>query len=820
MREIPIFAVVNMAGGVYIYPISKRILKMHEVNQNRKIQINEIRGRIQNSFQPDLRDLTDYCHALKLTLHNTFLKQQQSQAEEAQNLGTFTDETLARAIAKIHVFKEVEAPLAHHNDSSLRSMSGILSSLQQKAINRSLATGSYVHLTHVFYTGFAPDQLVAKSTFYGYKSAVLRYALKRVADLTPLLPFNVDKQMVRQTFQRFMEGPAHYAGQRDLTNVDKSVDKNTTNVDTVSAHRLTQALLDVGNFEVTESDPKLAGYPWFAARRHKTKHGITPSLTKLEMIELAECVRFVCHYPPDLAYERRGIAGKKHGREFAVEELFSNGLLLNAPKPSFRAQLSSKALFNKQDQQTRVETSKRNKRLASTDFNPSQFWLDVESRVTDLHVREVVATQLITGCRPAEVIDGVIVSVGPTTEVNSLGTLHFTVFGAKTTATEIFRKVTQTKELAEYVSFLMNSSLAVNSKVRGQFYHTETVEVLPQFPERVWLWSHLQQRDPFDVSRNHYEAIDHLLEKVCHYRKLPKVPTVNPKILDLTSFDLLRLRQEFQQKNVSNVELLNEIRRRNEEIFHSRSRANAAQTSTSADYDTFIMNEIKTINEAKSLGLTSLVSPYQSAKLVRFRFMPYLQSFPLMARLDGIPFLFTNVDKVREGTITSLPRCFLQNEFTELDLDSMGIPDERRMRIRDEDFASLKRERAEYYHAATVHLGKRYHAASVSARIKPTPYTVRHKIMSDLKGVTDENGARLFTKEDIARKAGHASTASQTGYGKAAFAEEADRNRGRSVKRITADRDVKNPKATAGLRKLPMQAPVGKPPEPKYEPKE
>ena len=69
------------------------------------------------------------------------------------------------------------------------------------------------------------------------------------------------------------------------------------------------------------------------------------------------------------------------------------------------------------------------------------------------------------------------------------------------------------------------------------------------------------------------------------------------------------------------------------------------------------------------------------------------------------------------------------------------------------------------YQGPDFQLGQQYKTAATGGVIEPTPYTTRHKLLSDLKRLTDGVGVPLLSREDLARKAGHASTASQAGYG-------------------------------------------------------
>ena len=804
-----------MARDQYMIQIVRIWIKMSLASHFSQINFRELRLKIQNSFQPDLRDLTIYCQALKLELFPSTRPLDDTPQHAASTLAAFTDDVLTQAIAQINSFKEIDAPLTRQKDTSLRAMSGILNTLARKAEERSRASGQYVHLTHVFYTDFGPDKVVAKNTFYGYRSAILRYALNRASDLAPFFATTVDKNTGAESFERFF-APAP---------TRQSASKATPfNVDKATPHRLTTALVDTSLYEVTETDPKLAVYPWFASRRHRTKSGISPTLTKLETVELAECVRFVCHYAPDLKFERRGVAGRKKSREYLPGEAITNGLLLGAPKPSFLLQTTSKHAFDQADPLAKSEIAKKNKRLASTNFNASHFWLDVEGRVKDDDLLATVATQLITGCRPSELVDGVIVSVGSSDDPESLGTLSFTIFGAKIKNPEVFSKAARTKELAEYTSFLLDSALATNSKLRGQFYHTETLEVFAQFPERVWLFGHLMARQAEQQFEDVSVVQAFLLEKVCCYRKLTRTIAKQPEVLELSPEEKRRLIAALHAQGngttISEEKIGAAIRQRNDELYQARHAQGTDAKSYSENFDIFVLRELNRLRDVRELGLSSINSIYQTAKLIRFSFLPKKHSFPMMSSLDGIAYTSTNVDKVGSSLRCRDPRRYLRNEFTEQDLNLMAIPDEQRLLLDQYDFATLQRERAEYVHAAVVHLGKRYHSASVSSRLKPTPYTVRHKIMSDLKGLTNEDGSPALSREDIARKAGHASTASQTGYGKAAFAEKSTKNRGQKISKITSDQPVKNPKSTAGLRKIPTQRPDVRPPEQRYEPRE
>lgn len=794
---------------------------MHNDNEILENKIRKLRANLKNSFRPDLRELTSYCRALGLTLHPIFASEDQATGDEGIALARFTDDTLVHAVAQISTFKEVEAPLHSQKDSTLVSICRILSSLANKAEDRSRESGNYVHLTHVFYSDFCHTKEVAKNTFYAYRNAVQRYALKRVADLLPYFPANVDKDEVSQTFRAFF-APVMRA-KNNVTNVDIPDSRAASNVDNVTTHRLTRILLDKTVYETTEQNAKLAAYPWFSARRHRTAAGVSELLTKLEMVELAECVRFICHYPPDLLFERRGIAGKKKGRDFVVDDLFSDGLLLNAPKPSFRVVSSSKKVYERQDTETRRELGKRNKRLASTEFNPSHFWLAVAAKIQDTKLKAVIASQLITGCRPSELVDGVVVAAEPSDIADSLGRLHFTMFGSKVMAALPASASDTHSAVAAYVDFLSNSSLATNARIRGQFYHTESVDVFPQFPERVWLFDHLMERSPPVVVRERASTVAFLLEKVCHYRKLEQRDAMRPDVLELRGEEQLQLVQHLRTETAkapSDDDIATAIRHRNYLIEQSRPATLSDQGSVSARFDSYILQDLLRLMEADAVTLPLTTNPYQAAKIVRFRFLPKVQSFPLMARLDAIPFSDANVDNVGDDEPSSLPRLFLGNEFTDEDMDFMRVPEHLRIVIPHDDFAALKRERAEYARAAVVHLGKRYRAAADGLPQAPTPYTARHRIMSDLKGLRNEDGQPVFTKEDIASKAGHASTASQSGYGKAAFAEKGNKNRARSLKNIRADRSVKDPKATAGLRKLPSRRSDVVPPTQKYEPKD
>ena len=96
-------------------------------------------------LSPDLRELTTYCRHLQLRKYKIFQpaeappkgaqqEPENLQADEAVSLARYTDRTLAHAISQISDFKEVEASLTTQTDSSLRSMSKILASLAQKAL--------------------------------------------------------------------------------------------------------------------------------------------------------------------------------------------------------------------------------------------------------------------------------------------------------------------------------------------------------------------------------------------------------------------------------------------------------------------------------------------------------------------------------------------------------------------------------------------------------------------------------------------------------------------------------------------------------------
>ncbi len=784
-------------------------------------------------LSPDLRDLTTYCKFLQLNLHESFdttitakdrsqRNREFEQALRGSSLASFTDLSLAHAVAQVSSFKEVEAPLALQKDSSFRSMSRILGSLAFKAIEQSSSTGCYVHLTHIFYADFGPDRVVSKNTFYGYKNAVTRYALKRIADLLPHMPPNVDKEEVSQSFQKMMLVKQPSSAQV-FFNVDIAVDLRAANVDNFQTHKLTEALLDFERYSIVEADPKLTVYPWFSKRRFRTRNGVEPMLTKAEFVELAECIRFICHYPPDLKFERRGLAGKKRTREFVFDEVFNDGLLLNAPKPQFSSSKTSKRSFDRADEETKTAVSKGNKRLASTAFNPSAFWIDVESRVKDQGLKEVIATQLITGCRPAEIVDGVMVSTEPTSEPGSLGRLHFTIFGAKTKSPAAATEMASIQE-EDYRKFLASSSFATNSKIRGQFYHTESHEVFPQFLERVWLYNLLSDRSSEMIDRDSVSAANHLLEKVCHFRKMPKTASIPPEILEVSPTEERRIRQQLASKNgtipITNDDVAAEVRKLNGDAFVDHTLADGISSSHTEDFEQFVMAELNRIKDAKTAGIIRLVSPYQTSRVVRFQFLPQRASYPLMAAFDGIPFIPSNVDNVLNVQTATLERIFLRNEFSEYDLDLIRVPQARRHLIDPYDFARLQSERAAYIESAVIQLGKRYKAAAASGSIEPTPYVARHKLLSDLKGFKDVAGRPLLSREDIARKAGHASTSSQTGYGKAVFADKGSRNRGKGLRDITSAQDVKNPKSTAGKRLYAPNQGGFKPPEPKYEPRD
>lgn len=798
---------------------------MSIADRNEEKDIRKLKQKIMTDLSPDLRELTTYCRYLQLTKHAIFQSTEETENRSAESdaaaMASYTDRTLVHAIAQISDFKEIEAPLAGQKDSSLRSMSRILTSLASKALDRSRSTGNYVHLTHVFFEDFAPTSVVSKNTFYGYKAAVTRYALKRVAGLLPYLPTNVDKEEVAKGFQSLMSADRYLTASYP-SNVDTAVDTQTANVDNPLPHRLTGILMNLGRHVVVEDDPKLAVYPWFANRRHRTKTGISPMLTKAEVADLAECVRFICHYPPDLEFERRGIAGKKKSREFVFEEVFMDGLLLDAAKPQFLSPRSSKRAFDRANTETKKDIGKRDKRLASTVFQPSHFWLDVEARISDQATKEVIAAQLITGCRPAELVDGVIVATAPSNDPEGLGKLHFTIFGAKMKTPSGDANTGNGKQIDGYLRFLNTSSLAKNSKIRGQFFHTESHEVFPQFPERVWLYTLLSDRFAEQVDRDSSDALSFLLEKAAHFRKLPQTEALQPEIIELSSTDqrliVQQLRQRTGKTEVSPEEIQEEVDRRNElsEADHGLTEANAA--SLSEDFQAYVSSEIRKVDEARQSGDLRLVSPYQTAKPVRFRFLPHQASFPLMSEIDGIAFMPSNVDNL--ALPTALPRFYLRNEFSETDLDLIGIPEDERLLLHPSEFAQLQKERADYLASAVVQLGKRYKTAASGGTIEPTPYTARHRLLSDLKGLKDEAGLRLLSREEIARKAGHASTASQTGYGKVAFAEKGSRNRGQSLNDIKSAQNVRNPKSTAGQRLFVGKAPGFRPPEPRYEPKD
>lgn len=785
--------------------------------------ISKLRHKVMTDLNPDLRDLTRYCKFLRLAEHDNFQPPDEVSSQVTEDrcasLARYTDQALLHAIVQVFEFKEIESPLVGQKDTSLRSMSRILSSLASKALVRSSSTGNYVHLTDIFFESFAPNSAASKSTFYGYKNALIRYALKRVSDLLLYLPPNVAKEEVTKGFLSMISADKDRPV-RHPSDVDNAVDIQTTNVDNSQPHKLTKILMEIDQHEIVEKDPKLSVYPWFAKRRHRTSQGVLPMLTKAEVVDLVECARFICYYPPDLKFERRGIAGKKRAREFVFDEAFNDGLLLNAPKPSFLKKSTSKRAFDRSNADTKMDIARRSKRLASTIFEPSHFWLDVEARIKDQSTKQVIATQLITGCRPSELVDGVIVSTEASDEKGSLGRLHFTIFGTKTKVPSGGATTDRTGQIDNYLQFLETSSVARNSKIRGQFFHIEVHEVFPQFPERVWLYTQLTNRQSKAVARDSSSTISFLLEKVAHFKRQPRPAAVRTDAVELSSTDRRMIVRNLQERTgkteITEEDIAQDVSSRN--LLADIRNSGTPSASHTENFESFVSDEINKMKKAWRLKDVRLVSPYQAARTVRFRFMPNETSFPLMSRIDGIPFFPSNVDN--SAVERALPRLFLLNEFDEGDLDQMGVPEHHRHQISSETFAELQKERASYLASAVVQLGKRYKTASESGVIEPTPYVARHKLLSDLKGLIDEFGAPLLSREDIARKAGHASTASQTGYGKAAFSEKGSKNRGQGLKNIKSSSDVKNPKATAGKRHFVAHQNGSKPPEPRYAPKD
>lgn len=724
---------------------------------------SELNTQIGNLVQPDLRQLTAYARFLELPLFAA----KQSAETEATNLVRFLDPTLVSGIAQISAFKELDAPLQGFKKSSLLAMSKILDAFAKKALKRSQERGgAYIHMTHVFFEDFGPGQSVAKSTYYGHRAALTRYALKRVTDLTPHLPSNVDNVVANRTFRSLIL--------RNSSD-DLSDAPYPTNVDKVEPHSLTKTTLDFTRCTVIDAEDPFIAFPWFAKRRHRTRSGVSPVLTQLEAVELAECLRFICHFAPDLKYERRGLAGRGQTTEFSADMLLSDGLLLNYPKPVFTNSRAKKREFDTAAADNKAAIARRDKRLASTVFDPATFWADVMASKLDAATKACIATQIITGCRPSEIVDGVVVSILPPSADSSQGRLHFLIFGAKLKTSPVVKGDTLSLAEEQYIQHLAATSIASNAKIRGQFYHAETYEVLPQFPERVWLFEQLLGRSTTEIDADLAEAELHLREKMRDFRRLPP-----------ESFTPVT-------KNSS-----------------------PSPDGLVEPFDRFLDRETACIDKARRAGIASIVSPLQRMKSIRFRFLPHEATYPLVARYDGVPFL---ADKGSEKRTSARQRIWLMNEFSQAELDWMQVPPAHRLSIPAVEYQALQRERADYRHAAVTRFNERYRNVS-RAEIEPTPYSARHRMMSDLKGLTDENGQALLTRSTLAQKAGHASTASASGYGKRDYASKGSKNRGQGLKGIKGQLPVKNPSRANGQTALPQVSTKPSSPEPRYIPKD
>jgi integrase len=764
--------------------------------------IRSLELKISADLNPDLRELTAYIRQLELP---TFDGAPDS-TDAARNLASFFDRPLAAAIGQIASLKEIEGSLSSIKDSSLRSMSAILDSMARKAIARSLDNGgAYSHPFHVFYEDFGPSRTVSKNSYYGYKSALTRYALKKVSDLLPYLPSNVDKADVRQAFEKVLASPSD------------------TNVDKLRLHKLTEALLRRENFVTIERNAKLSVYPWFAERRHKmaVNEGRDPMLTILEVVELAESIRFICHYPPDLKYERRGFAGSKRSREFDVNDLLSDGLLLNVPKPSFAVAKTFKRSFDRMDIEQQNAVTKTNKRIGSTAFDPSAFWQDVCQKIDDAEVKAAVAVQLITGCRPSEIVNGVIASIEPPSDEAGKDKLTFLIFGAKTKSPSRVNVPTDSEgHQSDYAAFLDHSSIAKNARIRGQFYHTETHDVLEQFPERVWLYRYLTERHTKAVRSDSALVARFLDEKRVQFRKIAAVTPIKPPILELTAREARRVRMKTGHS--TSTQDFSDAADDVSHLFQQDTTPQLPQPSNeqpfTQDFEAYLTHEASKILTGRKEGKTGPSSPLETARIIRFAFAPRQATYPLMSKYDGIPFSPSNVDN-GDGSV-ALPRQWLLNEFTMRDLDSMRIPADQRHLLGQAEFAALEKERAEYRAAAVVRLSERYHTAFSGSGIDPTPYVARHKLLSDLKGLKNEDGTPALSREQIARKAGHASTVTQTGYGKADYADKGRKNRAQGISNIRSQNTVKDPSATAGKRIHRTSQPTPNVSLPKYEPRD
>lgn len=755
------------------------------------------------NLNPDLRDLTTYVGLLQLP---TFTVNQNSQ-EAASALAVFLDRPLAAAVAQIAAFKEIEAPLSSTKDSSLRTMSSILESLARKAIGKSLAFGGiYTHPFHVFYEDFGEGKTVSKNSFYGYKSALTRYALKKVTDLLPNLPSNVDKHIAGSAFSSALALADSPGG------------------DSIHPHRITQAILDPNNFSLLETNPKLANYPWLAGKRHRSAlaSGPSPMLTILELIELVECVRFICHYAPDLKYERRGFAGSKRSREFSVFDLMSDGLLLNVPKPKFSINRTFKRSFDKMSPDEKRAVSSANKRIGSTAFDPLAFWQDVVRKIDDDAVKAAIAVQLITGCRPSEVVEGVVVSADPPEDLACPPKITFLVFGSKTKAPTASKIPSFSSDQHQaYAAFLERSSIALNARIRGQFYHTETHDVLDQFPERTWLYQYLIDRDAKQVKFDNVIVARFLDEKRIQFRKLPKARPLPPPLLEALPRSTTGIQDVSPQGATKSSSREEEKLPSDDEDSVPASKPLPAPIISSCDFETYLTKEAIKILAARQAGGPRPASPLENAKIIRFSFLPKQDTFPLMSAFDGILFAPSNVDKA--AAKASRPRQWLLNEFSMAELDNMRIPGDHRHMLSSAEFAALEKERAEYRAAAVIRLSERYQTAFSGQGVQPTPYVARHKLLSDLKGLKHPDGTPAYSREDIARKAGHASTVTQTGYGKSDYAEKGSKNRAQGLGKIQSQSDVKNPSSTAGKRVAPARDVTSRPSlpsPPRYEPRD
>lgn len=267
---------------------------MISVSTETQADLSDLIATISNNLNPDLRDLTQYVRQLEFPVYYN----SDNALDTARHLAQYVDLPLIAAIQKINDYKEIEAPLADLKDSSLRSMSSILDALAKRALTRSVQSGgAYVNLFHVFYDEFGPKRNVARNTFYAYRSALTRYALKRIADLAPHLPANIDKERAEKSFIRAIadEGQSH-SSRPSAPNVDNPGAGQPTAFLSTAPHPLTSALYSAASFTRTELDDKLSVYPWFASKRLPRSGQVPPTLTNLEVIELAECLRFICHY--------------------------------------------------------------------------------------------------------------------------------------------------------------------------------------------------------------------------------------------------------------------------------------------------------------------------------------------------------------------------------------------------------------------------------------------------------------------------------------------------------------------------------------------